>query len=98
MGFSEFNKLLLSYPSFISILLCIFPYCLDAVGGDEPVQAQRRSSILDDSRRDTLIASDASLVTDSIIRGKGVARILACLYVQHAACTCVSVSVVGRRP
>ena len=70
------------------------------MGGDEPVQAQRRSSMLDDSRRDTLIASDASLVTDSIIRGKGVhvARILACLYVQHAACTCVSVSLVGRHP
>ena len=43
--------------------------------------------MLDENRRDTLIASDASLVTDSIIRGEGVAKILVCLYVQHAACT-----------
>lgn len=55
--------------------------CLVAVAGvddqldKEPVQQaqvqpQRRSPLLDENRRDTLIASDTSLVTDSIIRGK----------------------------
>ena len=71
-----------------------FPLCcLDAVASGEeqldkePVQAQRRSSLLEENRRDTLIASETSLVTDSIIRGEGIAGVIVvCLHVQHA-CT-----------
>ena len=36
----------------------------------ETIQAQRRGSMLDENRRDTLIASESSLLTDSIIRGE----------------------------
>ena len=73
-------------------LKMFFPLLLDPAAGEadqldkEPVQTQRRSPMLDENRRDTLIASDASLVTDSIIRGKSIARILipVCLYAQLA--------------
>ena len=38
----------------------------------EAVEALGRGPTLEDQRRDTLIATDASLVTDSIIRGNHV--------------------------
>ena len=51
-----------------------FPH-LDPTSGvnqleGEQVQTQRRSPMLDENRTDTLIASDLSLHTDSIIRGE----------------------------
>ena len=43
---------------------------IDKVESESVPDEQSRSPMLDEIRRDTLIASDASLVTDSIIRGK----------------------------
>ena len=72
-AFSFMFKLILCY----TLKVFYFPHSDPTTGGgvdqleSEPVQAQRRSSMLDENRTDTLIASDASLRTDSIIRGNG---------------------------